>query len=394
MKRLLLLALLWALPLTAQDVTCNAGDIAWVTEDENADEGIVGGGSSAEYGNSAAAWGIQAVYDESCAGLLVHIVVGTNNYNSSSTSWNNRDAADKTINLDVVAGTGDLPIVSIGYSALDGSPALATLDFDSALITGAHGFQGTGTADFYVWNLLRFTDTDDDAFETAGTDNHFIDCEFDNAGSSGLDYNAGNSVVLYSSFHDNAGTGISLSNFCLAFGNEFYDNADDGIIFFTRCAVVSNLVYGNTNDGLEVAGDGNLVALNTVKANGDNGIEVGGSSEHSSILENVITGQNGAGDIGLASVSGSAIVLVRDNNYGDNTTAQSFGGAAPSFNDDSSPETTVCTFVSATDLEVTANCTFTKTFPRATTSTTVLKGAVQNSSGGGSTTIITQGVSF
>lgn len=388
--RLLVLALLFTSVCLAQDTTCDAGDVAWVVDSQNANEGAVGGGGTSEYNNTGAPWGIQAVFDEACAGLDIRIVVGSNNYNSGSTSWNNRDDTTKQININTVAGTEVDPILITGYASLGGAKSLATLDFDSASITGADGLNFSTVADKYVIEFIRVTDADDDCIESDGLNMLFIRNEFDNCGLEGLNEDAGQAHIAFNWSHDNGTRGFAVSS-SLFFGNESSNNTTDGFFGVSSC-VVGNLFYANGNDGATPF-DNSLFAFNTIRANTDDGIQVDPSAERISLWGNIITGHSGAGDIGLF-LNGGHLMIVADNNYGDNTTARSLTGALW-VDDDSTPDTTTCTFISSTDHEVVTNCTFTFTFPRTTTSTTFLKGGVQDASGGGgTTTIITQGVSF
>ena len=190
MWKVLLLLILLAVPALAQDTTCDAGDIAWVKDTENADEGHTLGGASAEYNNFAAPFGIQAVYDEGCNGLLIRIVDGSNDYGSSSTSWTNRDA-DKAIVVDNVgfgAGQSDASVDTSGWLD-ETTPCLLFSQTNCPIIidfaTGtSHGFVSSRVG--VAFRMIHVKNTESIGLALTKNHNTCYQCIIENSEAFGL----------------------------------------------------------------------------------------------------------------------------------------------------------------------------------------------------------------
>jgi hypothetical protein len=190
--------------------------IYWVKETVNADAV----GTVDTYGDP---YGIQKAFDLVSAGDEVRIVAGTNNYNSASTSWNNRDAANKTINVDGTSGTVTSPIKVSGYTD-ETTEGEATLDFDSAVITGGRGIYQI--RDYYIWKNIRITDCDTDGWYIFGSSTPFYLCRGDNNGGIGIDTVSSGVRLIACQFDNNGGDGVDTSGrlyYC-----EVYNNVGDG----------------------------------------------------------------------------------------------------------------------------------------------------------------------
>ncbi|MCI0559883.1 MAG: hypothetical protein MN733_15440, partial [Nitrososphaera sp.] len=224
MKRALIqfiVFLLFLCPLLGQDTTCNAGDIMWVVETVNANIGTANAGAAclatvagAEYNNIATPFGIQGAADCACAGAIIRVITGVGNYGATTASWNNRDAADKQINFDAIAGTTEFPINVEGW--INGTTrGLATLQFERATIAGALGFNIQQPR--YVLRDIRITQTDTSGIDLGnGTEQTFFSVEVDNNGSGALVTGGGgtNLTIIDSWIHNGAAEGVNAV-FCV-----------------------------------------------------------------------------------------------------------------------------------------------------------------------------------
>jgi hypothetical protein len=367
MRKLLLLLLFLALPASP--------GVYWVVETVAAD--TVG-----TVDTYASPYGIQAAFTAaSTAGDEVRIVDGTNNYNSSSTSWTNR-AADKAIDS---GGTGTTD-AAIKISCWTNESTRCTtvgccqLDFNTG--TG-NGFDLTHTHN--VFTNIRASNAATDGFDLSATGDYvtFIECQADGNGGDGIDSAGIHTKVSGSLLNGNTASGIDLNTNGVIVHSEVYGNADGVSSVLDSIAVMGNLIYDNTDDGIALGRDYWIVSGNTIHSNDGDGIDVAAASERAIITRNLLT-SNGA--YGLNTTAGSNISLIQDNNYYNNTTAARNLSGTVDDDRDTTPDTGAVSYVSATDLEVSSGGGYTWSFPRGTTDWNGKKGgvpAVTPAAGGG-----------
>lgn len=242
-------------------------DIYWVKDTVNADN--VG-----SVNTFADPYGIQAAFDNVAAGDEVRIVTGSeDNYGAGSTSWNNRDAADKMINIDTTPGTGTAPILVSGWSD-ETTEALVVLDFEKASIVGSHGFNLA--TNYHIFKNIRITQAETDGFHyTSGVQLRFYLCVADNCGGVGFllqsvtrcyycqaylngshGFNQGS--LVYCEAYDNTGQGASGGDsffyvHSVFDGNTSYGQSVDDFITYVNCTFEDNSSGVNTSNSNTVA---------------------------------------------------------------------------------------------------------------------------------------------
>lgn len=305
-----LLVLIFALSITngllrAQDTTCDSGDILWVKETVVADTGHTSGTTGAEYNNFATPFGIQRAFDQACAGAIIRIVHGDDNYGPASTSWTGRDASTMQINVDTV----DADASSATYIRVDGwvdeTTACGTvgnrwtascpvvLDFDRDGTTGADGFNFGALGDGYIFSWIGAINVDLDAFDmTNGANNAFAFISAENVTGFGVrNINDAGQYVVFSFFR-NVGTGgsaaaINLNAAQRVVGNVIHcsttspasgQNGITGTTNASNVAIVGNVIR-NCNVGVLMDNNDNLLlSRNTFRVASGNCVTLSGSS--------------------------------------------------------------------------------------------------------------------
>lgn len=189
-------------------------------------------------------YGIQKAFDTVAAGDEVRIVTGSeDNYGAGSTSWNNRDAADKMINIDLTPGTAALIILVSGYSD-ETTEALVVLDFEKASIVGSHGFNMAES--YHIFKNIRITQAETDGFHfAAGIHLKFYQCVADNCGGVGF----GASLALTAWFCQAYLNGSHGFQTIKTFYCEGYDNTGQGAFGGDEYCYVFCVFDGNTGHG-------------------------------------------------------------------------------------------------------------------------------------------------
>lgn len=160
------------------------------------------------------------------------------------------------------------------------------------------------TISYWHFENFEFTQMSGNGIDaTGGNAFVYINCSFNNNATDGYDGlsspyatfirctfylntkgcdGASNNRYLFSSFHDNTGTGLDVTSdsYILGLGCLMYDNGDDGVAGLRASAILVNcVVNGNTDDGIVT--------------------EAGGGRFISYVIGCRITNHSGAGDIGL-----------------------------------------------------------------------------------------------
>lgn len=300
--------------LQAQDTTCDSGDIIWVKETVNADEGVVGGGTTAEYNNFATPFGIQAAFDEACAGAIIRIVTGVNHYGPSSTSWNNRDATDKQINVDIVDADTSASTHIFIQGWVDETTQCGTsgnrwtascpvmLNFDRDNITGADGFNHGALGDGYHYHWIGVEEVDADGFDASSGENiTFNYVAVLNTTAVGIRHGNSNSHTMFSFFQD-VGTGGSAS--AILGSSQFYRvignviecstttpaSGQNGITQTGAGSTISENVIRNCNVGISTDVDHITIIRNTVRIATDDCIFIDGSSPDFAVVTHNLLG--------------------------------------------------------------------------------------------------------
>lgn len=366
MKKLALLLLL-AAPSWA--------GVYWAVETVNADNV----GTVDTY---AAPYGIQGAFTAAVAGDEIRVVVGTDTYDSTSTSWTNR-AADKSI-ASVSSGTSDSPIIVSCWS--DETTQVTT-------VGGCELDFNTGTGDgfslnhsFLIFLNIRVSNAATHGFDltTAADDLTLYEVEVDSAGSDGLNSAGALRVYIYhSSFHGSA-VGVDAFTHTLLYRNSIYGNTT-GVqaVAAGPAYIVGNLIYSNTGVGIETAYDSHQILGNTVYANGGDNISMAEAGiEMVSVVSNLLVGSTGGYGLDISDAGAKALLVLGNNYYNNNLGTRRLTGSIH-VDEDSTPDDAAVSFVSATDLEVSSGGALEFTFPRGTTDYAGKKGAVQSTSAGG-----------
>lgn len=392
--KLLFLALLlaWlALPVQAQDVTCDPGDIAWVKETVNADVGHSTGATGGEYNNFAAPFGIQRVFDQACAGLDIRILAGVDNYGSASASWGSRDGGSGgQINIDTVDGTLALPISVTGYID-ETTVGFATLDWTGIDFTS--GFL-LSSAQFYVFQYIHLKNSNNAVWSINSTSDTNIFYRCVGEGSTGLaadrvgftsDSTSGN-VFIEVRATGNAGGGMILAGGSRVYESEIDNNGNAGS---SAGAVRSagggniferNIIRDNNGAGFAATTGATTFRHNTSTGNGSHGGHFTAASVAHLVEGNIFHANGGDGLLGTA--ANVFFATLRNNNYSGNTGADKNVTVAQLDLDD--PADTTDPGFSAPSLQpASGTVDFTFTFPAGDTESTQNKGAAAEAGGGG-----------
>lgn len=275
--------------------------IYWVKDTVNADNvGTVD--------TFADPYGIQIAFDTAVAGDEIRIVTGANNYNSASTSWNNRDDASKTINIDTNSGTTTSYIKVLGYTD-ETTEGEVTLDFDSASVVGGDGFTQT-TVVRYLFKNIHITDCDVDGFGLTIT-NYLFSCRATSCGGVGINGlgQSGYAVNCQGSNNATGITGLVRSAYCEMTGNSgtgISTMGDDNV-------AVSCLYDDNTGDGA-LCDDFNTFVHCTFEDN-DDGIGIDSDNTDNLFLNCAFTNNT---NYGIANAAGY-FSLINCGSFGNGT---------------------------------------------------------------------------
>lgn len=374
----------------AQDVTCNSGDIAWVSSAINADVGLASGAArclantvaGGNYNDSGVPFGIQGALDCACAGSEVNILGDTGNYGSLTNSWNNRFNADKRVAW--ANNTGTKQVVISGFSDTSTECDTLTATGCPVLMTFA---SGTGVG----WQVerpatirgLRVTAANSHgwSFVGPGIQASLSNSEVDNNGGWGVSVNMQDIAIILNEIHDNTSGGINtLNDRATVMWNDFYDATGPGAQLEGLGTIFShNVVLAAGGDCVVIGGTAQLITWNTLRGCTGDGIDVFGAPRDASVGYNLIT-DNGGWGINSVVDAGRVAPAVVYNVFD--------GNSSGTFNTANVNETNVnivdfnqsatVTYVSATDSRPTAGAAITFTFPRGLTTVSLNVGAFPN----------------
>lgn len=385
----------------AQDLTCNSGDIAWVSSNVDANVGLAAGSgrcatstvAGAAYNDISTPWGIQAVFDCACSGLIIRVLGNTGDYGAATNSWNNRFDATKAVRPQSISVA--VPPKVIGYAdastscensnAPTGCPVM--LDFaggssNGFTVAGQYGFWGVGVENA---NNDCFNSTSDNVTVAGGT--------FTGCGDDGVEMGGTTVTWLVRSWvHNNgnsagdAGVRLTGSRGKYVEFNTIENNADIGIAMAGQQQfALHNIIYSNSGDGVQFTNRANTVGFNTIRDNGGDGIDstTTTNSYAQTVWFNLITGSGGWGINQLSGTNTSnrflAYNVLGGNTSGDINTASlrpvgvTYGNVTGA----------TVVYASTSDHTPESGAELTLFYPRGTTEVTINAGAV--SEGGGAT---------
>jgi hypothetical protein len=318
MKRSAVVAcLMAAVGAYGQDVTCNSGDIAWVSSAVNADVGLASGAgrclsntvAGAAYNDPTMPWGVQAAFDCSCAGLEIAILGNTGDYGSATASWNNRFDTNKDVRITINTGS-PVPIVY-------GAPTVATScrhDNSAAGCPVLMDFTGGLTDGFTIsqsvsMSGLRVTGAPDDCIQVAGTAVGFAGMELDNCLNQALEssQNSGYISFVRNYVHDIGDNAADVAITKTGSGGSFtiaFNYFAGGTGVFVRTGgtnssmnLYHNIMVNSSGDCVQVQSDGAIIVGNTLVNCGEDGIDWSGSgnARGTTAMFNLITGASGWG---------------------------------------------------------------------------------------------------
>jgi len=393
--------------LSAQDVTCNAGDVAWVSSAVNADVGLASGAgrclantvAGGNYNDPLVPFGIQAAQDCACTNSIIHILGNTGNYGSATASWNNRFNATKSINL-----TTNIVVYTHGYatSALADSCKDDNLAVGCPVTTNFAGGTGEG------WSNINFgkhlsgvlvegaTTT---GISWIGGSSSLGGIVSQNNGGWGVDLRAtsgkgttmvrstiagnGSTVantggvrlrqqgaVMYSTINNNTGAGVQTDEkVTRTVYNIISNTVGDGIRINERDSYVfGNTIRRSTDSGVDIltAGSssnawGASFVLNIFADNGNYGINFARHSTRAAgvLMYNVFSG-NATGTVNLTNMPVTSWVLVHGND-----------------------EATAVVFVSVADSNVVSGAELVLAYPSGNTPLVINAGVAPDAAGSG-----------
>ena len=277
-------------------------------------------GSDADDGLSEAnAWQtLQKAFDTATAGDAVYV--------KASATYSEQ------VDIDTNTGTVTAPITFVGYTS-------TITDGGQFTWNGTTYCAVTNGKDFIRFRNVNFTSCTGSIFDciTASSDYwRFENCDFSGATTVHA-RSAGYAYPLYWKFYDccisgMSGNGLMLSSEFSVIGCKIIDNGGHGIAtqaYVTSDVTVSHcIIAGNTSDGINLVNTsaGVNVHFCTIQGNGGDGIDLNGAGhKNANIWGNIISGHNGAGDVGLraGTLSGTTTLFADWNFYYDNTTHQS-----------------------------------------------------------------------
>lgn len=257
-----LLLLSSALPAAAQ---CVAGDILWVAETVNADVGLAAGAgrcatdtvAGAACNSTGSPFGIQAALDCAVLGVTIRVLAGANNYDSGSTSWNNRFDATKELRVPNT-GAATNPVRLEGWvdtgtqcNTLQDTDCPVVLDFATGTndgITVIDSLSGRG----WFYQGLRITNAAVDGVDMANA-NPFgaAEMEVDNNGGEGFDCSPCSHNFFFNIYaHDNGVEGMSSGVDSAVNFFEGHDNVDGFSLSGIQTSLERALLYDNSDQGL------------------------------------------------------------------------------------------------------------------------------------------------
>lgn len=395
--------------LRAQDTTCDANDIAWVSATVNADVGLAAGSGrcatntvvGANYNDPLVPFGVQAALDCACNDSIIAILGDTGDYGSGTASWNNRFDATKSINQTTIN-----PYIRIYGYATSADPCIddnnaagcpVTMNFSGNTdrgweLTGNNGYMAgilvenaattgvyaVGSTHVLAGMVIRNNGGWGVELQT-GINFYSSIVRSEISGNGGSVANTGGvhllfrSGALYNYIHDNTGAGIQKGNAeTRALYNIIQDTVGDGIRLNHRQGFwYGNTVRGSTDAGVDVLPSGvssatynNFFVLNIFADNGGYGIN---SARHSS---------KAAGGLMYNIFSGNASGAINPTNM------PAFSWPVKYGND----EAATVVFTSATDSNVVSGAEIVLTYPGGNTPLTINAGAIPDGgsgSGGG-----------
>jgi hypothetical protein len=159
-----------------------------------------------------------------------------------------------------------------GYSSTPGDHGKATVSNTSGatLNLGAHNY--------YMWFNFIFSNSSTDGVTSTGSLHQFINCEFNNNGSEGI----------------NSGFNIRFTR-C-----EFRNNAAEGAEVGNGCGFIGCIFSGN-NKGISAAGKIPVLYKNVFYNNGSYGVHITTSNDITACIGNTLDGENAASSYGIYS---------------------------------------------------------------------------------------------
>lgn len=400
-KNPILLALLLALGATAwgQDLTCNRGDVAWVTSAKNANVGLAAGAgrclantvAGAAYNDPAMAWGIQGALDCACDGLEIRVLGDTGNYGSATNSWNNRFDANKTVVTSVSGSSGRIAVV--GY-ADQSTPCLnsntgAGCPVEMNFTGGVTDGWVVGNSAYFIAGI-RSTGAPSDCFFISNSRNQLSGVEADNCGDSGVrSTTTGEISIVRSYIHDTGDAATDGGVIFTAAGDDTPMLMFNYIRNITGYGVIANqnhlrmafnIVQDTTNHCVAVGGQASHFYFNTLRDCGDDGfgLYTAGTRESSALLFNLVTGASGYGIGAIAAGAGWSILfaynVLGSNGLGDieaQTVLEEFENVTGA----------TVVFAGPSDSTPLSGAAMTLLYPRGATQITINAGAVTEGGG-------------
>ncbi len=347
----------------------SAQDIFWVKETVNAD--TVG-----TVNTFADPYGIQQAFVAITTTDFIRIVKGADDYDSTTASWTNRTDATKDINTTKDFNSSNWGDVSCWDDETTRNNDVGGCLFNFATGTGI-GFHITHNG--YIFRNLGVTNATSIGFSVAGPD--FITlykCSAFSVGTDGFTMTGTRNHVVYSLAHSNTG-GYGF-NFAVTGGVAYRVEAHGNLTAGMRLGaskVVGLLTYSNTGDGLEMDGAGGVAAQVTAWNNGADGIVVTTNGEYTAIVDS-ISSENTV--YNLQAEAGSLVYLLENFfTYNGGTGEILETGIITVQVNVTAPTGAAITFTSATDfLPTSSNVELSILWPRGTTTSEVLAGAIQD----------------
>ncbi len=326
---------------------------------------------------------LQAFTDATC-GDEIRIVQGASDYDSTTSSWTNRQA-DKALQATRTCATLTSPVTFSCWS--DETTQVTTLG--GCLFNFATG-TGNGFHFFNAGRVIQNIGVDNASSNgwVLSPDTVAFMLETQNSGADGFESDTVDVLMLSCSSHNNTAVGYHIKGEGLLINSTSYLNTSHGVQIDSTASggimLVNNLIYDN--DVGVVAQSVNITAVgNTIYSNADDGISViGAGNSWGTSYFNLITDNGGWG----SDFGGSAWITI-GNNYYNNTLGTKTNTSGLALNEESTPDTSVVAYVNAAggNFVIDSGADRTIVFPEGNTTDTGLKGAVQTTgaAGGGAT---------
>lgn len=376
MKRANGVLLLLSLMIFGCRCQLQAQNIRWVTETVAADNvGTVN--------TFADPYGIQAAFAGLGATDVVRIVKGANNYDSTTTSWTNRDAT-KAIVLSAGFFTAIVECWDDEVTRND-STGGCLMDFTGGT---TNGFSVSGNFNKFFFSGIGVTGAAVNGFAFTGDSNVFLyRCTADANGAVGIAISTTTGNVIMCRASGNGGNGMSGATRVFMYKVEASGNTGHGITLTgTGSVAVGVLAYGNTADGIALTAVGTMVAQVTSYDNGSDGMSV--TSTWHGISDSVLSGNTA---YNYANTGAGAITSLMEDvfTYGGGTGEILNSAQTQRTQDVTSPTAAAITYQNAAGgdfLPVSDNVGLSITWPGGGSVSSLLAGPIQTTGSGAGAT--------